>query len=265
MARTANDCILATARLLKNYREGTSTSAGSTTTLIDSNLTYPDGYLVGGTIFFISGTLAGKSAVITAYNAETYTVGFATQTAAAASGIVYGVIPPDIPRGVLISSLNHALLELGPFITVDDTLDVDTDVEEYTLPTGVSNVLRVEEAQTDSEPYQWKRNFFWREINGELIFDPDKAPSNDGYAIRLWYAAPHGAIDADADDVTEQVSMTLLAWTTAVYALLWRLNRVGNDDQIAAEMLNNAKQEALMAKMRTPVRRMNRDPKLTGY
>ena len=64
MARTANDCILATARLLKNYREGTSTSAGSTTTLIDSNLTYPGGYLVGGTIFFISGTLAGKSAEI---------------------------------------------------------------------------------------------------------------------------------------------------------------------------------------------------------
>ena len=82
---TLAEATLNLGRNLKDYHQGTATSTGTTTTLIDSALDAQDGFFDGGTIWFLTGTLAGKSAVVSSWNLADRTLTFETQTAAAAS------------------------------------------------------------------------------------------------------------------------------------------------------------------------------------
>jgi len=262
---TLAEATLNVGRNLKDYHQGISSSTGTTTTLIDSALDAQDGFFDGGTIWFLTGTLAGKSAVVSSWNLADHTLTFETQTAAAASGIGYAVLPGAYPKGTLVAAVNRALQELGPFITHDTSLTVDEDVDQYTLPTGVSGVLRVEEATATSAPYGYDRNFYWREAAGVLYFTPNYAPANDGNIIRLWYMAAHAELSTDAGVVNSAVHLDLLTWTALSFIYLWQLQRVWNDDPLVKEMLNNAKQEAAISRNRHPIMTMQRDPTMGAY
>ena len=64
----------------------------------------------------------------------------------------------------LIEAVNSALTHMGTYTKVDETLSSDTTSTEYTLPTGVSNLVRVEYSVDDS----YSPQLSWREIEGKL-------------------------------------------------------------------------------------------------
>jgi hypothetical protein len=262
--------LLEIAKALRCLSYGTATG-GSSTTLVDLSASRPTGYYDRGTIFFLSGNNAGRTAVITNWNATTHTFTFVTPGAACAIGDEYAALDPRYPRSLLVDALNRALVEIGPFATNNTSLTSLVDTVDYALPSGVYNVLRVERATATAAPYGWKIHYQWREVNGRLYF-LDHAPA-EGYLLRLWHEAPH--LRAITDDmmsdvavdemayytatVTDNAHPALLAAIAAYYVVSQRLTISGNDERLKdfARELQVLEQ---MARTKYPVQRMERDP-----
>ena len=255
--QTLADIMLKLSIILKAARHSTSDSSGSTTTLIDSRMIgEPDDFFNGGTIWFKSGLLDGKTAVITDFDSNTGTFTFATQTAAVTNGVSYSAAGPMYSREDLVASINQALTSIGPlpaiyedaaFITVEDQ-------EEYTLPTDVSNVKKVFIASSLVAPYGWAENTGWFENNGSLWFDME-IPSTADMLIRLYYDAPHAEVSLDADAISDALHPDLVLWTAANYAVLNRAGVAENSEPFTKEMISYTQQQkaAAMLKYR-PVR-----------
>jgi len=153
------------------------------------------------------------------------------------------------------------LLDVGPVTSYNDVTVVIADTEEYTLPSGVSGVVKVEVANAAAEPYEWATYFQWQEAGGKLIFDPNYGPSTVGRIIRIWYNAPHAEVDSDADEISAQIPSPLLLWKAAVYALNQRANNRLNADPTLEVLLKNANERALEMLARYPKRLMARTPR----
>jgi hypothetical protein len=104
--------ILSCAKALGDVIGGTATG-GSGTTLVDTGHSEPADYLTGGTIWFLTGNNAGKSAVITTWDPATHTFTFLTPGAACAAGNLYAACGPDYPRYLLVQSVADAYGVLG--------------------------------------------------------------------------------------------------------------------------------------------------------
>lgn len=245
MANTLAAILLKTAECLKGLRYSRSTSAGTTSTLIDTSMDEPDGFFDGGTIFFLSGNLAGKTAVITDWDADTFTFTFATQGSAPELGISYAVLDANYRRDALVAAVNAALSELGPYptITTDAAFVTVADQEAYTLPTGVMDIRRVEIATNTEEPFGYIENNGWFESGGYLWFDMD-TPSEDGYQIRLYHEEPHDRVEDDDDVISDLLHPDLVSWTAAVSALIMRSGVSENSEPHTKEMLSYARQQA---------------------
>jgi predicted ribosomally synthesized peptide with SipW-like signal peptide len=75
---------------------GTSTAAGTATTLVDATyLTQADDYWVGKTVHFLSGTHNGENAVITTSSSTNHSITFASITTASGSGTKYLISEVD--------------------------------------------------------------------------------------------------------------------------------------------------------------------------
>ena len=260
MATTA-ELLLRTAELLRGLRYGTATG-GSTTTLVDTAMAEPDTYFNNGTIWFLSGNNAGKSAVVTDYDLTTHTFTFATQSAACAAGNRYAVLDADYTREALVAALNTALLMIGPIDTVDDTLTVVADQETYTIPSGMSNVKRVQVAGDTTAPYQWGTPLrHWHEKNGTLHVDYSTVQGLGADApIRLIGEKYHARVWADTDTVTDAVRQESIAIEAAYYAALTRSGYNENSSDDAKNTLDRL--EKLRAMNPVRVQRMSKDPTL---
>lgn len=253
--------LLNVAECLKGVRYGTSTDLGTTTTLIDSLMDEPDKWFNGGTVWFLTGALADKTAVISAYASATHTFTFtAALSSAPLSGIQYAALRGTYTRDALVSAINKALLDLGPLPSINESLLTVAEQESYTLPAGVSNILRVQVSNGDDydPPHQ-----YWKEINGKIYFT-DEAPSEDGMLIRLWYNAVQPFITLDADEVTDQIHPMRLAWTAAYYAALTRSGQAENSEPHSKEMIGIASQMQAMATAH-PLPYMARDKRMSGW
>jgi len=82
---TLASATLELARLVTDVITGVATG-GSGTTLLDTARTEVDDYLTNGTIWFLSGNNAGKSALISDWDLATKTFTFVTPGAACAAG-----------------------------------------------------------------------------------------------------------------------------------------------------------------------------------
>ncbi|MFZ2470646.1 MAG: hypothetical protein WAW52_01765 [Methanothrix sp.] len=239
---TLFDAILKTAECLKGLRYSTST-AGSASSLTDANINEPDGHFKRGTLFFRSGLLAGKTAVISDFISGTFS--FPAQTFVVDPGVSYAAMDSNYTREALVAAINSALSVLGPFpkITTDATLLTVTNQEEYTLPVGVFNVKKVFIATSQTEPLNYQENKGWFEENGKLHFDM-QTPSTDGMQIKIYHEAPHPTVNLDTDTIMNAIFPDLLCWTAASRAVIVRMGIAENSEPHTKEMLPFAQQMA---------------------
>lgn len=257
------DALLDLAQTLRGVRFGTATG-GSTTTLVDTGLSDPNDFYNGGTIFFISGNNANKSAVITDWNSTTHTFTFATQTGACAAADRYAAIHNIYNRDTLVEAINQALEDLGPFTATNTALTTIADTEAYTLPTGVSAVKKVEIATSTTAPYGWYELRQWREVNGTLYINENVEPWA-GYTIRLWYEADHTYTTTDAGTLNVDIHPEVLKWVAATKALTNRLGvTLGSEPQVQ-KMLEYAQVKAEEAKAKFPVMRVRKTPRWPAF
>ena len=241
------------AKILGSVMESTSSAAGSTTTLVDTAMPRnppPDDAFNYGTLWFISGALAGKTAIVTDWVNTTKTFTFATQTAASGSGSRYAFLDRDYPRDVLRQAVNTALQTIGRVLDVytNATFVTVANQEDYTLPTDVYNVRQVELATSASAPYYYQKHYHWSEIDGVIRFKSGYAPTHAGDLIRLTYAIQPDELDDDATEISDYIHPDLLKWTAAVNALMWKQPAMGEQVAHITQKLQMATQmERIMA------------------
>jgi hypothetical protein len=241
------------AKILGNVIESVTSGAGTTTTLVDTNFPRtapPDDAYNYGTLWFITGDLAGKTAVVTDWTQSSKTFTFATQTAAPGASKRYAFLDKDYPRDVLRQAVNMALQTIGgvPDIYTLSTFVTVANQEDYTLPAGVYNVKKVEIATSDTAPYYYQKHYHWTEVDGVIRFKNGYAPTTAGDLIRLTYIVPPEELDDDADPISDYVHPDRLKWTAAVHALLWKLPAMGEQSQAVNQKLQMATQmERMMA------------------
>lgn len=261
--------LLHTVRLVGRMFAGsaTTTSGAAPTTIIDTNQkSTSDDFYNGGLIFFTSGANANVTRTITDYVNSTRTFTFSPALASIiTSGDRYEAARSNYSRAELVQAVNQALQEMGEVTTHDDTLLVLADTDEYTLPSGVARLVRVEVAAESAAPYGWERNNYWQENGGSLIFDPGKAPSTAGNKIRVWYNGQHAAVNADTDVISNYVHAERLAWTAAYYAAYNRARVVEQADPVLKDVLQLTATRMAEMIQRHPVRNMPRDPRYSGW
>lgn len=259
------------AKILGSVMESTTTAAGTTATLVDTAMPRsapPDDAYNYGTLWFISGALASKTAVITDWDqAPTPTFTFATQTAAPGSGSRYALLDRDYPRDVLRNAVNAALQTIGgvPDIYTLGTFVTVANQEDYTLPAGVYNVKKVEIATSTTSPYYYAPHYHWREIDGVIKFDTNRAPTSAGYLIRLTYVVPPAELTTDAGTISDYIHPDLLKWTAAVHALMWKQPAMGEQVAHITQKLQYAVQMERMMRARHPLPTIPKSPHLSRW
>lgn len=256
---TLFEVMLSLARRTRTMYYGSATG-GTTTTLIDTvNRGEEDDAWNGQTLFVLSGDNANATRQITDFveSTSTLTVGTALSNAMAA-GDRYGIC--NAIREEMVQAINAALEEIGMITQVDDTsLTVVDNQTEYTLPSGVANVVRVEVATSGDADYDYHKLFSWREINGKLYFD-DELGFTAGRKIRIFYNGEHDAVSADADTIDEAIPMPLVGAAAGYWLALQKHMTFGNSNEKTSDALTLAQNERDRAFMRYKVTRLPRDP-----
>ena len=254
---TLFDVMLETARLSGILRSGSGVYGGVNGTtgykyITDTTRLEKEEYFTGGTIFFKTSKLFAK---VLKFDQTTGKIEFSAATAVTASQ-PYSVTNTD--PYALIEAVNSALVHMGTYTKIDETLDSDTTSTEYTLPTGVSNLVRVEYSVGDS----FSAQLSWREIEGKLY---TYTPFKEAGTIRLYYNTLHPYVE-DADDViSDAYNYNRLAWTAVYMFQFQRLQLTGNYSEKETSMLSLAQREAEKLTRAFPVHHLERDPILGRF
>lgn len=261
---TLVEAMLETARIMGVVKEGTATG-GSTTTLIDTSLDDPAEYFTKGTIWILSGTYSGACDVVKMFNEGTFTL-TTTLAGAIAAGVSYATADSEYPKYKLKQAV-LSVLRNAPILKTNDTLTITADTEEYSLPSGVFNVKRVDVATSSTSPYKFVPNLFWKEWNGKIIFAGGKEPSGTGNIIRLWYEGAHGEI-AESGSILSSIDINWLKWAAAAFLYRDLIKKIQKDNPTDIDLLNEAKTleaEAKRNAVRGELMSMPSDPKIAGW
>ena len=254
---TLFDVMLETARLSGILRSGSGVYGGVDGTtgykyITDTTRLEKEEYFTGGTIFFKTSKLFAK---VLKFEQTTGKISFLASTAITADE-PYSVTNTD--PYALIEAVNSALTHMGTYTKVDETLSSDTTSTEYTLPSGVSNLVRVEYSVGDS----FSPQLSWREIEGKLY---TYTPFKTAGTIRLYYNTLHPYVE-DADDViSDAYNYNRLAWTAVYMFQFQRLQLTGNYSEKETSMLSLAQREAEKLTRAFPVHHLERDPILGRF
>ena len=237
---TLADITLKVAREVADVMDGVAT-AGSTTTLIDTNtLIQAAQYWKGGTLFIKSGTHAGKVFYVTSFDNNALT--FAAQTGAIVANVRYAVMRGLFPWQQVIVAVNQALE--STYVTAEDTsMSGDGSTLEFSLPTGVYNIKRVNFGRNT----EILISNHWREINGKLRFDYGYAPVN-GYTIRVVYRGVHPEMAVYSDTISNEINVEWLRYKAAEQLLWWGVSVYGNIPEYRIEEKMNKIIAALKGK-----------------
>lgn len=265
-SRTLADILLKLAQNLKGLRYSTATADGSSTTLVDSYMDEPDDYFNKGTIFFLSGVLAGKTAVITDWDETFHTFTFQDTGEAPLTDVAYAVFDANYRRDAMIQAINQALSELAPFptITEDVTFLTVAKQEAYELPTGVTDVRQVYIATSTTAPYNYMENVGWH-VNGSTLYFDMNTPSTSGFIIKLLHEEAHDYVSDDDDPIMDCIHPDLLAWTAAVHALITRTGVSENSEPHTKEMLQFAQAMAQRARGTHPIKHWQKASRPSGW
>jgi hypothetical protein len=256
------DVLVQVAREVESLVERPATG-GSDSTILDSQLNtvgLVDDSLNGGTAFVIydaAGLGAApekQSRFITDYVGISGTITVSPVfSVAVAAGDVYGVSTNRYPRSSMVTHINAALRAMG-IVPVVDTSSLTTVAgqTEYSLPVASKRALRqVWLARATAAPYDWerqlrvRREFSAPNVAGTLIF-PEQP--RVGYKIKLIYMAPHGYVQADADYISDYISVEWLALEAAVGCVRQRLQGSGAEQKQLTQLINDLMARAERAK-----------------
>ena len=254
---TLFDVMLETARLSGILRSGSGTYGGVDGTtgykyFTDTTRLEKEEFFTGGTLFFKTSKLFAK---VLKFEQTTGKISFLASTAITADE-PYSVTNTD--PYALIEAVNSALTHMGTYTKVDETLSSDTTSTEYTLPSGVSNLVRVEYSVDDS----YSPQLSWREIEGKLY---TYTPFKTAGTIRLYYNTLHPYVE-DADDViSDAYNYNRLAWTAVYMFQFQRLQLTGNYSEKETSLMSLAQREAEKLARAFPVHHLERDPILGRF
>ncbi|HPS39778.1 MAG TPA: hypothetical protein PL124_10230 [Candidatus Cloacimonadota bacterium] len=259
---TLYNALLDVARTCGVLVSGTATG-GSTTSLVDTGRLEQDDYFKGGTLFIRTSSPA--STKITAYSQSAHTFTFPAR-ANIVTGTLYSA--SNQSRDTLVQAINLALTHMGPYTATDETLLLASNTIEYSLPTGVHNVVRVEAPirydPTNVSLLAYEKLYHWEEDNGKLRF---KYPISgaQGSALRIYYNIYHADVNLDADVISDLYNRQRLMWTAAYFFEYQRMQFSGNSDAKETLLMQAASlKEAQMAQS-FPVPSLSRDPILETY
>lgn len=237
---TLFDIALKVAREVGDVMDGVAT-AGTTASLTDTEiLIQPAQFWKAGTLFIKSGTHLGKALYVTGYDNHTLT--FATQTGAIVSGDRFAVMRGIYPFNQIVTAVNQAL-EFTHVNAEDATLIGDGATLEFTLPTGVFNVKRVQFGRNT----EILTSNHWRETGTKLRFDYGYAPV-DGDTIRIVYRSLHNELSASSDVISNEIDREWLKFKAAEQLLWWGVSVYGNVPEYRIEEKMNKVIAALKGK-----------------
>lgn len=203
--------------VLPDYMASGTATAGTTTSLTDSALTYADQWFDKGTLWILSGTHAGKVLTITGHRGSTLTFS-TTLTGAIQAGDRYMVARAAYPYQQIKTAIQTALDDTF-VLSENATLEGDGDTLEFNLPTGVYNIAEVWIENPDDKDSNYKSSH-WKEKNGKLRFDYGYPP-RDGWTIRVIYKDRHDDLIDYDDELDAQINEMWLRYTAARYLLDW--------------------------------------------
>ena len=172
-------------------------------------------------------------------------------------------IPGAAERIDMVDAINIALSEIGYVTKVDETLAVVDNQTEYTLPSGVTDVVRVQIADSSTADYDYTTCFNWREVDGSLYF-PSELGYDAGNTIRIYYNDIHDDVADDTDTVDDDIPIPLLV---AIAAYRYEFIKYQDHSNISVKdesILTLLQNEMYASAGRYRVNRMHRDPILGG-
>lgn len=224
---TLLDVSLKVAKEVMDVIEGIATG-GSTTTLADTVLlaSLPNDHFNNGRLWIKSGTHAGEIYIVTDFTTTTGVVTFAAVTGAIAAGVRYAIARNNYPWDQIVSAIQRALD--STWVTgIDSTLEGDGATLEFTLPTGVYDVKRVEFSDTAVTNGGRKNSTHWQETStGTLRFDYGYAPI-DGYTIHVYYRDQHAELTDYSVVISNEINVEWLKWAAAQELLWWGVSIYG--------------------------------------
>ena len=244
----------------------TATATGSAVSLSMSRFR-PDDYYNNGDCVFLTGANVNQTLKITDFSSAGVMTISGTLAGTIAVGDIALITSNHFPLSELKSALLLAADELGQIPASDTSLTVVEDQAVYTLPTGVTNVYRVEIAQDSSDPYGWVVYQNWVEVNGTIEFD--NAPS--GYTIRLYYrkalSDDMGVLSSTnlIQTIPASVPLPRLIWTAVYFATNKYLPRLETDDPAVKELNKQAAGLMMSYRHTHPMPIPQRDPRLSRY
>jgi hypothetical protein len=234
---TQFDVLLNLAKRLGDTFSGVATG-GSTSTLIDTSQTKPDGFWTNGTLFIQTGNNASKALIIRNWDYPTTTFTTDTQSGANASTNQYIAITKEYSKQLLLNAVNLALTEIGPVLKTAALTPV-AGQREYDLSAGTEDVRRVE---IDDVP-----DHFWIVENSHVLFDAGHTPSASS-SVTLYYMGAHTTLSADTDVLDPMLPLDLVVKCAVPEAYKLRFRESRGDDKVLAAMIQNAENTALQAK-----------------
>jgi hypothetical protein len=255
---TLLDVSLKVAREVEEVIEGAATS-GSITTLADTTLlaNFPDDHFNKGILWIRSGTQANKILAITDFATTTGLCTFASlggvNTIAAADR--YAIARASYPWDQIVSAIERALASTwvtGLDSTLTGATGGDGTTLEFTLPTGVYDVKRVELQDSSDATSEKRVSTHWREThNGKLRFDYGYSPY-DGDTIHIYYRDQHPDLTAYTVTISNEINVEWLKWASAQELLWWGVSQYGSQVEYRIEERMN--KVIAMLKGKTPRR-----------
>ena len=233
---TLFDLTLQVAKQVTEVIEGTAT-AGSATTLTDAaTLRYPRGFFTRGALWIKSGTHQGKTVIPTDFADGVLT--FATLTTSIGTAR-YAVIPEEpYPYPQIVLAINSALDDSRAWVLKkDDTLTGDGETLEFTLPSGVYDVAKIQQFDPAYPDTRFLSNH-WTEQAGKLVFDRNHEPV-DGWTIRIWYKGKHSELTTYSDTLDNSLSVEWLKWKAVENLLTWSMRRYQNKPEMQLDQFLN--------------------------
>lgn len=280
MSFRLSEAKLEVARLISRVVDSEAVS-GNTHTLYDNNFPYwidehqsvpQDDHYNGGTVFMRTGANSHQARMIYDWSAAASKTGQIECEAFSSSitaGDKYSIVEPFYPNWLLERAVNDAYRDLGSLPQYNYALSTVANQEEYSLPSGVYNVLRVEAADmtaTTDSTREWRRNFHWDEISGKIRLFAGFRYTNSGRSIRITYQTRATELSGDTNTFSDHVHPDVIVYGAARRVLHEKYAHGGKLDRSEVpEFLNEMRQKERDAIRAHPIPRIKKDPKLSNW